>query len=1367
MFSSDPLIIERKFLMKSRNKIFSIAIIIAIVVSLFPAITLPAVATNYLYSGNKDLPKLTKGEIAELLTNNPPYSEADDFNDCFDVVPSTVYPYSAGKVKDILLQKTVNRLNALRRLAGLNSVVLDNEMNEDAQYGAVLLTVSNFGHYPSKPNDMDDGFYQKALSATSTSNIHCIQSSSSKIVSGCLVSTPDNYMEDSDISNVEGVGHRRWQLNPTMGKTGFGCSYESVGGTTIISSCEKAFDRSGSTIDYDFIAWPASGNFPSNVFGYNGDYNAWSVTLNPDKYSQPVRSEITVTLSRNSDGEIWTFSGNNSYEPSNYDEYFNVNYKNYGIDNCIIFRPSLLSVVNITDEGAIFYEGLYTVTINGLKDKSGNPVDFAYQVNFFDPTSSALSKSMFTVNTSAEIYNGTAKTKLITSSLTEGEDYTVAYSNNVNAGNATITITGKGLYSGSLTYTFPITKAARTITASGSSSNLTAGGAHGTISVNDNASGNTSTYSYTSSNGRIATVSSTGEVTPLTPGDVTITVNAAATANFEAGSATVSFTVGTLPSQELTFSTPDSVRKTYGDAAFTNAAVNNTAGGGAISYSSSNQNIVTVNQTTGEVTIVGAGTATITATASEVAEKYAQTSISYALTVAKAVPVLSDFSITTPSTVDYTGSPVSVTAPTSGKAGMGRVSVKYNGNSNPPINAGSYTVTFDVAEGTNYTAASGLTVGTLVINKVDHNDELATGESKYGSSGILDLSSKIAAGATVTVAETEDNDSVLNGDVTITNGVLNFAFVNDISKADKTASVTLSVTDATNYNNYKITVTLNVLFKFVQKDFKLAESSKTVSYIDPNFTVTASGEVDGSVVTYSSSDESIATVNAETGEVSVISAGTAYIRATASETDDYAVATKEYLLSVIKSQITITALNQRVYLNGTLPELNAPEKGTHYTITGIRDGDELRGNLALAYQSEGRSVTPDVSAIGSYDIVASGAEVPNANNYETIINYINGALTIIHRPSINASGGGSGNSSGSDDKDTKTSSQTKTNSDGSVTTTTTRTTTNPDGTTKLTITTETKTANGTTGTTVTDENGKWISSEAIISQVDLNKALENNDPIVIPLTVDPTSSSGSEVIKITLPDKSVGNNRYSSVSEMPVVEIPLTETAPGVVAMLRSADGRTDIIKECYEGSIIFPIENSCEILIVDNTKYFSDVAAESWYASDVAFVTAREIFNGVGDGRFSPTSTMNRAMIAQVLYNFDRYSTASVTNAFSDVKATDWFASAVGWASNNSIVSGYGTVFAAADAVTRQDLVTILYRYAKGASYDVSRTTDLSAFSDENIISDYAKDAMRWAVASGVIGGYSDETIRPTATATRAEVAAIMARFVRNVRCI
>ena len=180
-------------------------------------------------------------------------------------------------------------------------------------------------------------------------------------------------------------------------------------------------------------------------------------------------------------------------------------------------------------------------------------------------------------------------------------------------------------------------------------------------------------------------------------------------------------------------------------------------------------------------------------------------------------------------------------------------------------------------------------------------------------------------------------------------------------------------------------------------------------------------------------------------------------------------------------------------------------------------------------------------------------------------------------------------------------------------------------------------------------------------------------------------------------------------------------------------------------------------------------VKDDNWYNEYVTFVTAREIFNGTGNGNFAPNETMTRAMLAQVLYNFARGAKAGNGTVFSDVKAGDWFNAAIGWAYENGIVNGYGGSFGAQNNITRQDMATILYRYAKAAGYDVSKTASLNKFSDAGSVADYAVDAMRWAVGMGLINGTMDAqgniTLDPAGNATRSQVAAIMTRFVRNAR--
>lgn len=346
------------------RRALSLALCAVMALALVPAAQAAGVTAGLRTSGGTTLPKLSQQEIAQLLKDNP---NTLPVSDIYDVVPSCTAPYSPGKVKDVVLQATLNRLNALRRLAGVPAVALDRSLCENAQYGAVLLAVSNFSHYPNKPADMDEAFFQTAQGATSSSNIYS---------GGAMTSRPDGFMDDSDGGNIDRLGHRRWQLNPSMGKIGFGTASRTGGNSGPMT--EKVFDSSGAGCDYDFIGWPASGNFPSSLFGKNV---AWSVTVNPQKYQTPNQSQLKVTLTRKTDGQTWTFSGSN-YTAANSGAYFNVDTDGYGVANCIIFRP----------DGITSYQGTYSVKIDGLKTKSGQAVtDFEYEVEFFDVNAPAAS----------------------------------------------------------------------------------------------------------------------------------------------------------------------------------------------------------------------------------------------------------------------------------------------------------------------------------------------------------------------------------------------------------------------------------------------------------------------------------------------------------------------------------------------------------------------------------------------------------------------------------------------------------------------------------------------------------------------------------------------------------------------------------------------------------------------------------------------------------------------------------------------------------------------------------------------------------------------------------------------------------------
>ncbi|MBE6908563.1 MAG: hypothetical protein E7474_03000 [Ruminococcaceae bacterium] len=320
-----------------------------------------------------------------------------------------------------------------------------------------------------------------------------------------------------------------------------------------------------------------------------------------------------------------------------------------------------------------------------------------------------------------------------------------------------------------------------------------------------------------------------------------------------------------------------------------------------------------------------------------------------------------------------------------------------------------------------------------------------------------------------------------------------------------------------------------------------------------------------------------------------------------------------------------------------------------------------------------------------------------------------------------------------------------------------------------TVTTETRTPDGSTGTVVRDENGRILSMETVISREEAEQAIRENRPIRSPLTVEPAKAGGGAAapVRVELPLMLFDRNGDGRVgpAEMPRIELQVSRGGHGVVAMVRGADDRLLPVKECYEGSLIVPVTGSCELYVVDNTKAFADVSTGSWYGEYVTFVTAREIFNGTGGGSFAPDAPMTRAMLAQVLYNFARGAEAGDGTVFRDVGSADWYNAAVGWAYESGVVTGYGGNFGVGDDITRQDLATILYRYAKAAGCDVSAGASLDRFTDARGVADYAADAMRWAVGAGLIEGMGDGTLNPRGGATRAQVAAIMTRFVRNAR--
>lgn len=178
----------------------------------------------------------------------------------------------------------------------------------------------------------------------------------------------------------------------------------------------------------------------------------------------------------------------------------------------------------------------------------------------------------------------------------------------------------------------------------------------------------------------------------------------------------------------------------------------------------------------------------------------------------------------------------------------------------------------------------------------------------------------------------------------------------------------------------------------------------------------------------------------------------------------------------------------------------------------------------------------------------------------------------------------------------------------------------------------------------------------------------------------------------------------------------------------------------------------------------FADVPASAWYYNAVEYVYENGLMSGVSGGRFAPDDTLTRAMLVQTLYAMEGRP-AAASAGFADVASGDWYASAVNWAAANGVVSGVSeTGFGPNNALTREQLALILYRFAQYKGYDVTGTSDLAAYADGSSVSGWAAEAMSWAVNAGLISGVGGNQIAPTGTASRAQVAQILMNFCENV---
>jgi len=232
--------------------------------------------------------------------------------------------------------------------------------------------------------------------------------------------------------------------------------------------------------------------------------------------------------------------------------------------------------------------------------------------------------------------------------------------------------------------------------------------------------------------------------------------------------------------------------------------------------------------------------------------------------------------------------------------------------------------------------------------------------------------------------------------------------------------------------------------------------------------------------------------------------------------------------------------------------------------------------------------------------------------------------------------------------------------------------------------------------------------------------------------------------------------------------MPVPDAGRGTVAALVNSDGELEIIRmsALRDGVITVPLTGSAAFTIINNAMEFNDTE-QHWASEYIDFVTARDLFRGTGENTFSPGTGMTRGMVVTVLgrlsaVNPDEYNEVS----FSDINENAYYARYVEWAATNGIVQGVGPgLFNADKDVTREQLAVILYNYLKYMGLTLAESpAGEEDFADDDEISGYAREAVAAMQRAGIINGKGGNRFDPKGTASRAEVAAMLERFVSSI---
>lgn len=676
-------------------------------------------------------------------------------------------------------------------------------------------------------------------------------------------------------------------------------------------------------------------------------------------------------------------------------------------------------------------------------------------------------------------------------------------------------------------------------------------------------------------------------------------------------------------------------------------------------------------------------------------------------------------------------------------------------------NVGTVNVTV-AANSSNYTfveqtATYTITPATLTL--ADINKSYRAGTAVTGTATLPTLTNPGTVSSTTVGTVTGTNADIIDGTPTVADGVVSYQIVAS-GTADQTATIPVTIVTQ-NYGS----VTVNVVITLTDKNVPTVSANDITKVYDGEDLsgITGTATFDGAAVpgTWSIvSPAASAVVNASATAYNVT------VKFTPDDKDAYAEVEDQITVTISKATPTVTPTFTPITEAGkTLDDAALDCTSEPAGTIAWDDGD---ATVVVANQSYGWTFTPDDAT--NYE-TATGTLIPFVQN-NSGTDPEEPDYPILPPPSINDGGStgnsgsgnsGSGNQGGSTTNPDQSVTTTTTDRDGNVTTTTTY----PDGSQSVvevktdgTIVSTDTDAQGNTATVTQNPDG---SSVKTVENADGSSSIQNTTSdgqtsamVNLPSeTVDASNASGApaslpmDAVTATKDSASAPVVMVNTANDEPVkVEIPVTNANNGTVAVLVKADGTEEIIKTTAltGDGVAVKVNSGDTVKIIDNTKTFSDTATH-WGSDAVTFVAARELFSGTSETRFSPDDNMTRGMLMTVLARYENVDTNG---------GSVWYEKGVAWAVAQGLSDGTNPN----GQISREQLATIIYRYAQSKGIDTTAGGSLERFPDAGSVSDWAREAMSWAVGNGIISGVGGVTLDPSGNATRAQVATILMRF-------